>query len=382
MTVRTLWQIALPLAVLTLALAAFVRMDPLDSLMGEGPPAPPRLTVERTVIDDSGFHVTVRGGGPGALEIAQVQVNEAYWRFEQSPPGPVGRGETVRINIPFPWVQGEPHEIRLFTADGSTFDHAIEVAKRTPPLTAARLGGYALIGLFVGVLPVAIGMAFFPVLRRAGTRGLGFALAITLGLLAYLFADTLLEALETAERAAPIFGGQILVWLVALTSFIVIVLIGRRGGVPRGYALAGYLALGIGIHNLGEGLAIGGAIATGEIALGAFLVLGFTLHNVTEGVGIVTPIIRERVRALYWIALIGLAGLPAVAGIWIGVQAVAPQWAALCLAIGVGAIAQVLLEVGDLLRRTAADISDRWTALGGFLLGVSAMYLTALLVQA
>jgi len=382
MTIRTFWQIGLPLVVLALAIAAFVRMDPLESLVGEGPPVPPRLTVERTVIDERGFHLTVRGGGPGALDIAQVQVNEAYWRFEQTPPGPVGRGETVRIDIPFPWVRGEPHEIRLFTADGSTFDHAIEVAKRTPQLTAARLGGYALIGLFVGVLPVAIGMAFFPVLRRSGTRGLGFALAITLGLLAYLFVDTLLDALDTVARAAPLFEGQILVWLVALTSFIVIVLIGRRGGVPRGYSLAGYLALGIGIHNLGEGLAIGGAIATGEIALGAFLVLGFTLHNVTEGVGIVTPIVRERVRLLSWIALIGLAGLPAVAGIWIGVQAVAPQWAALCLAIGAGAIAQVLLEVGDLLRRTVTGVGDRWMALAGFLVGVSAMYLTALLVQA
>lgn len=382
MTARTAWQMGLPLAVLALAIAAFVRIDPLTSLVGGGPPAPPQLTIERTVVDDEGFHVTVRGGGPGARQIAQVQVNEAYWHFEQTPPGPVGRGETVRIHIPFPWVRGEPHEIRLFTADGSTFDHAIEVTSTTPRLTAGRLAGYALVGLFVGVLPVALGMALFPVLRRAGTRGLAFALALTVGLLAFLLADTLLAALETAARAAPLFEARVLVWLVALASFAAIVLLGRRHGVPRGYALAGYLALGIGIHNLGEGLAIGGAVAAGEVALGAFLVLGFTLHNVTEGVGIATPIVRERVRPLAWVALIALAGLPAVAGIWIGVRAVAPQWAAVCLAVGTGAIAQVLLEVGDLLRRTAAGPGDRWVALSGFLAGIAIMYATALLVQA
>lgn len=381
MSLRTLWQIGLPLVVLALAIAAFVRIGPLTSLVGGGPPVPPQLTVERTVIDESGFHVTVRGGGPGALDITQVQVNEAYWRFQQTPPGPVARGETVRIDIPFPWVKGEPHEIRLFTSDGSTFDHTVEVANETPRLTGERLAGYTLVGLFVGVLPVAIGMAFFPALRRTGLHGLSFVLALTLGLLAYLFADTLLAAFEAAERAAPLFEGQVLVWLVALASFAAIALIGRRHGAPRGYALSGYLALGIGIHNLGEGLAIGGAVAASEVALGAFLVLGFTLHNVTEGIGIVTPIVRERVRPLLWSGLIALAGLPAVLGIWIGVQAVAPQWIAICLAIGAGAIGQVLLEIGTLLHRTATGPSERWLALGGFIAGIVVMYATALLVQ-
>ena len=382
MSMLRLWQTGLPLLVLALAVAAFLRLDPLTGLVGSGAPVPPRLTIERTVIDDEGFHLTVRGGGPEPLRIAQVQVNEAYWRFEQTPPGRVARGETVRIDIPFPYTLGEPHEIRLFTGDGSTFDHAVEVAAPTPRLDAGRLAGYAAVGLFVGVLPVAIGMAFFPVLRRAGSAGLCFALALTLGLLTFLLVDTLLAALEAAAGAAPMFESEVLVWLVALASFGAITLVGRLHGRPQGYALAGYLALGIGIHNLGEGLAIGGAVAAAELALGSFLVLGFTLHNVTEGVGIATTIVHERVRPWVWVGLIALAGLPAVAGIWIGVRAVAPQWTALCLAVGVGAIAQVLLEVGDLLRRTAPTAAARWHALGGFLAGVGVMYATALLVQA
>lgn len=382
MSTRALWQGGLPLLVLAIAVLAFVRVDPLTRLVGGAPPVPPQLTVERTVIDDAGFHLTVRGGGPGALQIAQVLVNEAYWQFEQVPPGPVARGATVRIDIPFPYTLGEPHEVVLITSDGSTFAHEIEVATPTPKLSAGRLAGYALVGLFVGVLPVAIGMGFFPLLRRAGSHGLGFALALTLGLLAFLLVDTQLAALEASARAAPLFESEVLVWLVALVSFAAITLVGRRHGRPSGYVLAAYLALGIGLHNLGEGLAIGGAVAAGELALGSFLVLGFTLHNVTEGIGIATPIVRERIRPWIWVALIALAGLPAVAGIWLGVRAVAPQWVALCLALGTGAIAQVLLEVGDLLRRNTPTATGRWYALAGFLAGIGIMYATALAIEA
>lgn len=378
--VRTLWQTGLPLAVMALAVVAFVRLDPLTSLVDGGSPVPPTLTVESTTLDEQGFHLIVRGGGPAPVDIAQILVNEAYWYFEQTPPGPVARGETVRIDIPFHWIPGEPHEITLMTGDGSTFSHTIEVASATPTLTPAHLAGYALIGLFVGVLPVALGMALFPVLRRTGTRGLGFVLALTLGLLAFLLVDTLMEALEIAATAAPLFEAQVLVWLLAVASFAAIAALGRQGGAPRGYALAGYLALGIGIHNLGEGLAIGGAAAAGELALGSFLILGFALHNITEGVGIATPILRERVRPLAWVALIALAGLPAILGLWIGVRAVAPQWTAVCLAIGAGAIAQVLYEVGDLLRRTTADSRAGFVPVGGFIAGIAIMYGTALLV--
>lgn len=380
MNARHTWPMIVLAAVLVLAIAAFVRFDPLTALTGGSVPAPPALTIERVTVDQDGFHLSVRGDGREPVQIAQVLVNEAYWRFEQTPPGPVARGERVRIDIPFMWTRGEPHELRLITADGSTFDHVVEVTTTTPVLTMERLAGYALVGLFVGVVPVALGMALLPAMRRFGTRGLGFLLALTLGLLAFLLVDTFAEALEAAERAAGVFDAEVMVWLVAIASFAIIMAFGRRHGTPRGHALAACLAFGIGLHNLGEGLAIGGAVAAGELALGTFLVLGFTLHNITEGIGIATPLVRERVRLPAWLGLVLLAGLPAVFGIWLGVRAAAPQWTALCLAIGAGAIAQVLFEIGDLLRRTAAGTAATWNPLAGFLAGVGVMYATALLV--
>lgn len=380
--VRIAAYVLVPLLLLALAIGAFVRGDPLAALLGQQAPPAPRLTVERVVLDDAGILAVVRAGGPEPVDIAQVQVDEAFWAFDETPSGPLARGQSARIRIPYHWVYGEPHELRFITGDGSTFEHEIEAAAATPTLDAHRLTGLALVGLYVGVLPVALGMAFYPALRRAGAHGTGFALALTAGLLAFLLVDTLLEANEVAAAAAKLFKMPGLVWLVVVATAAMLLLIGRRGGTaPRGYALAGYLALGIGVHNMGEGLAIGGAVAVGEAALGAFLVIGFTLHNVTEGVGIAATLLRERVRWAYWIGLVALAGLPAVLGILIGSRAVAPQWTALCFAIGAGAILQVLIEVGGLLWRTGREPGLRATMGAGALAGVAVMYATSLLVQ-
>src|SRR3546814_101387 len=130
--------------------------------------------------------------------------------------------------------------------------------------------------------------------------------------------------------------------------------------------------------------AIGSAFATGAAALGTFLVLGFTLHNVTEGIGIVAPLVESRIRIATFVGLALLAGLPAVAGVWLGSYAFAPHWAALALAMGAGAILQVLVEVGGLLIRQARRRGASWaapSAVAGAVLGVSVMYGTALLVQ-
>lgn len=127
--------------------------------------------------------------------------------------------------------------------------------------------------------------------------------------------------------------------------------VGRRNGAPTGVALATFIALGIGLHNLGEGLAIGAAFAAGAAELGTFLVIGFTLHNITEGIGIAAPILKVRPPlpgsspGWRW-----QPGGPAI-GMWLGSLAYAPQWSALALAIGAGAILQVVIEVSALLQR-------------------------------
>lgn len=213
---------------------------------------------------------------------------------------------------------------------------------------------------------------------------MNFLLALTVGLLAFLLIDMTSEALELAAGAAALFQGSAMVWLAGLASFLLLMAIGRWRGTPEGLAMAFYIALGIGLHNFGEGLAIGGAFAAGSAGLGTFLVLGFALHNVTEGIGIAAPMLRVRPPLWTFAALTLLAGGPAVLGMWAGSLAYAPQWSALALAVGAGAILQVMVEVTAYLMRQNNDrqaVLFAPAVLGGFLAGLAFMYATAALIK-
>ena len=211
-----------------------------------------------------------------------------------------------------------------------------------------------------------------------------FLLSLTIGLLAFLFVDAVEDALQLADEAAALFQGPAMVVLAASASFLLLMAIGRRTGTPTGLALSSFIALGIGLHNLGEGLAIGAAFASGAAGLGTFLVMGFTLHNVTEGIGIAAPILRQRPSLAAFAGLTLLAGGPAVAGLWVGSLAYAPQWSALALAIGAGAILQVIVEIISMQLRGKSSRTDSLlapSALSGLATGFAFMYATAMLVK-
>jgi hypothetical protein len=377
-----LWLI-LPVAALALAIAWLLAANPLRDLNNGAPPVE-NLTFERTVLNSNGIGVLVRAGGSAPLVIAQVQVDDAYWEFTQDPPGPITRGRAVWIQLPFPWVLGEAHAVKIVTNTGVTFAHEIAVAVPTPAQDSGALLLQGLLGVFVGLVPVAIGLMFYPALRGLGQGGINFILALTVGLLAFLFVDTMVDAFELAGEAAPLFQGPVMVVLAATATFLLLMAIGRRHGAPAGLALATYIALGIGLHNLGEGLAIGAAFASGAAGLGTFLVVGFTLHNITEGIGIAAPILKKRPPFAAFAGLALLAGGPAVIGLWVGSLAFAPQWSALALAIGAGAILQVIVEVSAFLMRSAGTGSRALFAPGtilGLTTGVGFMFLTAALVK-
>ncbi|MGH7571180.1 MAG: ZIP family metal transporter [Gemmatimonadota bacterium] len=353
--------------------------------------APPieELTVERIELPEPHrIVVHVVNGGQDPVSIHQVAVDDAVWAFRIAPDPTIDRLEHATIEIPYPWVEGETHEVRLISRNGVTFDATIEVATRTPSATPAWFGRLALLGLYVGVLPVALGLATYPFLRSLGRRGIDFLLALTVGLLVFLAIDTLMEALELAGEAAAAFHVPILVWIVTLATLVGLLAIGgrrrSRGGELSPLAVAGFIALGIGLHNLGEGLAIGAALATGAVGLGTFLVVGFTLHNITEGVGIAAPLLRGEPRLLDFAGLALLAGGPAVLGTWIGGLVFNPLWAAIFLAVGAGAILQVVVEVGRLMTAEREGIPGLWRSevLAGAALGVMIMYATALIVPA
>ncbi len=353
--------------------------------------APPveDLSVQRVALPtESEFVLTVRNGGTQPVKLSQVVVNDAIWNFEAEPDRTIPRLGSATVTIPYSWVEGEAYEIVLITSTGTTFDAEVPVAVLTPQFSGETFWSYALIGTYVGVIPVALGLLWYPFLRRLGSAGMNFVLAMTVGLLAFLVIDTLEEAMEVAAELPGVFSGVPLV--VLLTLLTLLGLVGmerllRRGREETSRLGTSYrIALGIGLHNLGEGLAIGAAFALGEAALGAFLVVGFTLHNITEGVGIAAPILKERPRLAHflWLALLG--GGPAIVGTWIGGFAFSNLLAAIFLAVGAGAILQVIYEVTRLLLKdTGRSKSPALSApnLGGLLTGVAVMYATALLVS-
>jgi zinc transporter, ZIP family len=369
-------------------LLAFIVLNGAGVGRQDAPPVED-LSVQRVALPtESEFVLTVRNGGTQPVKLSQVVVNDAIWDFEAEPDRTIPRLGSATVTIPYSWVEGEAYEIVLITSTGTTFDAEVPVAVLTPQFSGETFWSYALIGTYVGVIPVALGLLWYPFLRRLGSAGMNFVLAMTVGLLAFLVIDTLEEALEIAAELPGVFSGVPLV--VLLTLLTLLGLVGMERLLRRGREEASRLgtsyriALGIGLHNLGEGLAIGAAFALGEAALGAFLVVGFTLHNITEGVGIAAPILKETPGLVHflWLALLG--GGPAIVGTWIGGFAFSNLLAAIFLAVGAGAILQVIYEVTRLLLKdTGRSKSPALSApnLGGLLTGVAVMYATALLVS-
>ncbi len=374
-----------PIALLAIFVALFLVYGPLGVFERAFPPVE-KLTVDRVTLRPGEMIVAITNGGPQPVTVAQVLVDDAYWHHTITPDPTVPRLGRATIRIPYPWVQGESHKVKLLTSSGLTIEHEIAVAVETPRPDRRYLFTFTMIGLYVGVVPIFVGLLWFPFLRRIGRRWVHFVLSLTGGLLVFLGVDTLTEALELRARVPGALQGTGLVTLGVVGTILALTVLVRhttRGAVdgPRArLLLAGLIALGIGLHNLGEGLAIGAAYALGEVALGTFLVMGFLLHNTTEGLGIAAPLAIDHPPLAQFIILGAIAGLPTILGAWIGGFVYSPVFATLFLAIGAGAIFQVVYELARLTVRQAGDDLMTITNFAGFMAGLLIMYVTGLFV--
>lgn len=373
-----------PLAVIALLTGVFLAFNPIGSLR-EVPPVE-ALAIERTVFTEDAIELKLRNDGPDDVSVAQVLVNESYWNFTMDDKT-IGRLGTADVTIPYPWEEGLPIRIALVTSTGALIDHEVEVATLTPEPDASTLAIYALLGLYIGVVPIAVGLLWFSALRRASKKWLDFFLAFTIGLLVFLLVDTVAEGLELSGEAPASLDALSLFAIGALVAVVGLVALqgwlrkkGATSGAAGGaVALAYLVAAGIGLHNMGEGLAVGAALAVGEVALGTFLVLGFALHNTTEGIAIIAPLgsLRDRPAWKHFIGFGAVAGLPTIAGAWLGGFAFSPAWAALAFGVAAGAIAQVVWQIGASMGRERT-LSTATNALG-FTVGLLFMYATGLL---
>ncbi|MFK7696045.1 ZIP family metal transporter [Paenibacillus sp. HJGM_3] len=385
---RKLLVWALLPAILLIALLTAIGL--LGTGIRDEPAAPiEMLNVERIKLTDDGFEVKVMNSGPHDVTIAQVVVDDSFWNASFQPGDTLQRFGSATIHIPYPWVAGDPHEIKLITSNGLIFTGDVAAAAKTPEAETGRFLQYALIGFYVGVIPVGLGLMWYPFIRRFSARGMHALLAFTVGLLFFLFVDTFEEGFEMAGEAPGVFQGTGLVWFGALLSFLFLIAVDqmnerrlRHGADGRQVSLK--LATGIGLHNFGEGLAIGAAFAVGEAALGTFLVIGFTLHNITEGVGIAAPLVKDRPGWRTFALLAVVAGAPAILGTWTGGFLFNPAFAALFFGVGAGAILQVIVVITRMILKDSAEEGRgavSWLNFSGVAIGILCMYATAMLVK-
>ncbi|MEW5939667.1 MAG: ZIP family metal transporter [Chloroflexota bacterium] len=383
-TFRTLILLLLPIVLLAGVILLFLQTGGGLDLRS---PAPiENLTIERYRLEPGRIELHVQNTGPETLTIASVIVNDAVMPFEVAPDATIPRLGKAVVTVNYAWTAGEAYGVRVFTSSAIPFDVEIPVAFETPAPEAKTFVGFTLIGLYVGVIPIFLGIFWLPALRALGKKWMTFLMALTTGLLIYLGLDTLNEAVEQAAELPATYQGIGLIGIGAIATYMALELIdspksaAQNEGAKR-MSIAWKIALGIGIHNLGEGLAIGAAYNVGEIAFGTFLVVGFIIQNITEGLGIIAPILRDRPR-IGQLALLGLVGgVPAILGAWIGGYAPSPFLSVLFLAVGTGAIFQVAVEIARMIQKDSEKQPMPGYVFSGVALGMLMLWATGLIIK-
>jgi zinc transporter ZupT len=386
--IRRLWPL-LPLLVLAAVVAVFASTGgSLVDLVGSKPPPKDEFQIRRVQLSMGEVRIRVTNPQREQLTIGSVAIDDAIVPFRLDGPRTVGRLRSSTIVVAYDWVENEPLTVGVTSSTGIQVTEELAAAVETPKPSPGGFLGYALIGLLVGVVPIALGLLWLPSLRTARPRWIAAFMALTAGLLTFLGIEALSEALDLQAALPGALGGPGLVLLGLATSFLAMTFVSHRmaggGGAVGGAALALLVALGIGLHNLGEGLAIGSSFSLGELALGSFLIVGFMIHNITEGLGIAAPIAEQgsapvAVARLAVLALI--AGGPAIVGAWIGGYLTSDFLGVLFFAGAAGAALQVVVEVGRHLSRTARGTLVSGHVVGGFLAGIAIMYMTGLLAS-
>jgi len=381
----------MPILLLVGTVAVFVSTgSSLLDLVGRAPPPRDEFDIRRVEFKPGEIRIRVTNPQREELAIGTVTVDDAIVPFRLDGPSSLGRLRSSTIVVPYHWVEDDPYTVGVTSSSGIETSFAVPAAVESRGASPRGFLGYALIGLLVGIVPVALGLAWLPSLRRADARWLASFMALTAGLLTFLAFDALGEALQLQAALPSGFQGTGLILLGVAASYLGLTFVAQRASAAarqersaplEGAALAGLIAAGIGLHNLGEGLAIGTSIALGELALGTFFIVGFMVHNITEGLGIATPIASGgRVGLPRLGALALIAGAPAIVGAWIGGFITSDLLGVLFFALAVGAALQVVVEIGRYVARKAPGGLSSGHVVGGYLAGIVVMYATGLLV--
>ncbi len=372
--------------VFLIILVAYI-FGPGSDLLDLGIPLP-ELTMEKIDFIESEIQVTVRNTGPIPIEVVMADINDRIQPSAIEPDRFLERYETALVRIPFEWNEAEPYIIGLTIEDGTRFEREIEAAAPALKPDLEFAGFFAIIGTYVGIIPVMIGLLWLPFIKKISKSKFHFFLTLTAGLLLFLGIDSIEEAFEVSEdNLNGSFNGALLIATTIVLSFLGLYYTSEKLTrnsdslrISKPVAIGLMIAIGIGLHNFGEGLAIGAAIGLGSIAFSTFLIVGFALHNTTEGLAIAAPMSRGKTKIGKLLGLGMIAGTPAIFGAWVGGFAFSPLSAVVFLSIGAGAIFQVIVIILKWIRYEGDKNLSSAAVVSGFAIGMLIMYLTSILV--
>ena len=347
----------------------------------------PEISIEKVEFFKNEIQATVRNTGPVDVNVVVADVNDRIQPAAIEPGTHLERFETALVRIPFDWNEGQPYTIGLTIDDGTRFEKQIDAASASLEPNSELFVFLGIIGLLIGVVPIMIGLLWYPFIKKLGKNAFNFFLAFTIGLLLFLGLDAIEEAFEISNtHLASVFNGELLIATVVILSFLGLygignILIKRSefSKLSKGLAISLMVAIGIGLHNLGEGLAVGAAIALGQVALSTFLIIGFAIHNTTEGLAIAAPLTRTKSVIGKMVGFGLIAGIPAIFGTWIGGFSFSPFFTIIFLSIGAGAIFQVVWSIFKFIKEESDSFSSI-SIICGIALGLVVMYLTSILI--
>ena len=347
----------------------------------------PEISIEKVEFIENEIQATVRNTGPVGVNVVVADVNDRIQPAAIEPDIHLERFETGLVRIPYDWNEGQPYTIGLTIDDGTRFEKQVDAASASLEPNSELFVFLGIIGLLIGVVPIMIGLLWYPFIKKLGKNAFNFFLAFTIGLLLFLGLDAIEEAFEISNtHLASVFNGELLIATVVILSFLGLygignILIKRSefSKLSKGLAISLMVAVGIGLHNLGEGLAVGAAIALGQVALSTFLIIGFAIHNTTEGLAIAAPLTRTKSVIGKMVGFGLIAGIPAIFGTWIGGFSFSPFFTIIFLSIGAGAIFQVVWSIFKFIKEESDSFSSI-SIICGIASGLVVMYLTSIII--